>query len=92
MFSPTYTPPEKTDLTDFSLASEKLCEAFFDKLKTTLRRLWRRVVFSDKPDYSCFWALILTPGPIVEAVTQERIYWPLAVAGLALMIAVIRAE
>ena len=44
-------------------------------------------VFFDKPDYSCFWALILTPGPMVEAVTQERMYWPFAAAGLALMMA-----
>ena len=41
--------------------------------------------------YSCFWALILTPGPMVEAVTQERIYWPLAAAGLALLMALMRA-
>ena len=39
-------------------------------------------------DYSCFWALIFTPGPMVEAVTQERMYWPFAAAGLALMMAV----
>ena len=42
-------------------------------------------------DYSCFWALILTPGPIVEAVTQLRMYWPFAAAGLALMMAPISA-
>ena len=38
----------------------------------------------------CLAALILTPGPMVLAVTQERIYWPLAAAGLALMTAAIR--
>ena len=47
--------------------------------------------FSQINYQSCFWALILTPGPMVEAVTQERIYWPLAAAGLALMMAVSRA-
>ena len=41
--------------------------------------------------YSCFWALIFTPGPMVEAVTQERMYWPFAAAGFALMMAVMRA-
>ena len=35
--------------------------------------------------------LNLTPGPMVEAATQLLIYWPLAVAGLALTIAPIRA-
>ena len=30
-----------------------------------------------------FAVLIFTPGPMVEAATQERIYWPLAVAGSA---------
>ena len=44
-----------------------------------------------RPDQICFWALILTPGPMVEAVTQERMYWPLAAAGLALMMAPMRA-
>ena len=38
-------------------------------------------------DQTCFWALIFTPGPMVEAVTQERMYWPFAAAGLALMMA-----
>ena len=40
---------------------------------------------------SCFWALILTPGPMVEAVTQDLMYWPFAAAGFALMIAPMRA-
>ena len=34
--------------------------------------------------------LTFTPGPIVEAVTQLRIYWPLAAAGFALIIAPMR--
>ena len=38
-----------------------------------------------------FAVFIFTPGPMVEAATQERIYWPLAVAGLALTIAPMRA-
>ena len=38
-----------------------------------------------------FAVLILTPGPMVEAATQLRTYWPLAAAGLALMMAPIRA-
>ncbi len=42
--------------------------------------------------YSCLLAFIFTPGPMVAAATQERIYWPLAAAGLALMIAPMRAE
>ena len=29
----------------------------------------------------------MTPGPMVEAATQDLIYWPLEAAGLALMIA-----
>ncbi len=36
------------------------------------------------------WAFTLTPGPIVEAVTQLLMYWPFAAAGLALMMASIR--
>lgn len=35
-------------------------------------------------------ALILTPGPIVVATTQDLIYWPFIAAGLALTIASIR--
>ena len=49
------------------------------------------IINSDRSDQSCFWALIFTPGPMVEAVTQERMYWPFALAGLALMIAPMRA-
>ena len=30
---------------------------------------------------------ILMPGPMVDAVTQDLMYWPFAAAGLALMIA-----
>jgi len=41
-------------------------------------------------DYILVW--IFTPGPMVEAVTQDRIYWPLAAAGLALMIAPMSAS
>ena len=41
--------------------------------------------------YICFRALIFTPGPIVEAVTQLLMYWPFAAAGFALIIAVMRA-
>ena len=33
--------------------------------------------------YACFNALILTPGPMVEAVTQLLMYWPFAAAGFA---------
>ena len=43
--------------------------------------------FFEQAAYSCFCALIFTPGPMVEAVTQDRMYWPLAAAGLALMMA-----
>ena len=38
-----------------------------------------------------FAVFIFTPGPMVEAATQLRIYWPLAAAGLALTMAPIRA-
>ncbi len=31
-------------------------------------------VFQISRSYSCFIALILTPGPMVEAATQERMY------------------
>ena len=51
----------------------------------------RRDHGSVQPDQSCFCALTLTPGPMVDAVTQVRMYWPLAVAGLALMMAPMRA-
>ena len=42
--------------------------------------------------YSCLLAFIFTPGPMVEAATQDLIYWPLAAAGLALMMAPMRAQ
>ena len=41
--------------------------------------------------YTSFAVFIFTPGPMVDAATQLRIYWPLAVAGLALTMAPIRA-
>ena len=40
-------------------------------------RLFRKTAGMEscrKTDQSCFWALIFTPGPMVEAVTQERMY------------------
>ena len=37
--------------------------------------------------YSCLLAFIFTPGPMVEAATQDLIYWTLAAVGLALWIA-----
>ena len=40
--------------------------------------------------YICLLALIFTPGPIVLAVTQLLMYWPLAAAGLARMMALMR--
>ena len=49
------------------------------------------LILLDTSGSYCLLALILTPGPMVEAVTQLRIYWPLAAAGLALMIAPMRA-
>ena len=48
--------------------------------------------FEKHINYSCFWALIFTPGPMVEAVTQERMYWPFAEAGFALMMEIGRAH
>jgi len=50
---------------------------------------WQSV--SSVSAYSCLAAFIFTPGPMVLAATQERIYWPLAAAGLALMMAPMRA-
>ena len=50
----------------------------------------RFCIFASNIYAICLAALILTPGPMVLAVTQERIYWPLAAAGLALMMAAIR--
>ena len=45
---------------------------------------------SESPQIS-FAVFIFTPGPMVEAATQLRIYWPLAAAGLALTMAPMRA-
>ena len=42
--------------------------------------------------YSAFCALTLMPGPMVVAVTQLRMYWPLAAAGFAFTMAPIRAS
>ena len=39
---------------------------------------------------ACLLALIFTPGPIVEAVTQLLMYWPLAAAGFARTMAPMR--
>ena len=44
-----------------------------------------------KRNYTNLAVLILTPGPMVEAATQLRIYWPLVAAGLALTMAPMRA-
>ena len=41
-------------------------------------------------NYTSRAVLTLMPGPMVEAVTQLFTYWPLAAAGLALMIAPMR--
>ena len=48
--------------------------------------------FAAQPYAICLAALIFTPGPMVLAVTQERIYWPLAAAGFALMTAPMRVR
>ena len=43
----------------------------------------------DQPNFA---PLILMPGPIVDAITQDLMYWPFAAAGFALMIALSRVE
>ena len=43
------------------------------------------------PNYTSLAPLTLTPGPMVAATVQLLIYWPLAAAGLALMMAPMRA-
>ena len=64
--------------------------AFFEKCKKRSIGMTSTLLFSAIA-YSCFWALIFTPGPIVDAVTQVRMYWPFAAAGFALMMAPISA-
>ena len=46
-------------------------------------RRWRGGFVSDDQIF----VTILMPGPMVDAVTQDLMYWPFAAAGLALMIA-----
>ena len=46
-------------------------------------RRWRGGFLSDNQIF----VTILMPGPMVDAVTQDLMYWPFAAAGLALMIA-----
>ncbi len=46
-------------------------------------RRWRGGFLSDNQIF----VTILMPGPMVDAVTQDLMYWPFEAAGLALMIA-----
>ena len=54
---------------------------------------WGRKRKTTPPKAGCFlsgdqiFVTILMPGPMVDAVTQDLMYWPFAAAGLALMIA-----
>ncbi len=43
--------------------------------------------FAKTFDQPILLGLIFTPGPIVEATVQERMYWPFAAAGFARTIA-----
>ena len=48
---------------------------------------------SPRKDYTPYLeVLTFTPGPMVEATTQDLIYWPLAAAGFALTMASIKAS
>ena len=51
-------------------------------------RRWRGGFLSDDQIF----VTILMPGPMVDAVTQDLMYWPFAAAGLALMIAPMSAS
>ena len=51
-------------------------------------RRWRGGFVSDDQIF----VTILMPGPMVDAVTQDLIYWPFEAAGLALMIAPMSAS
>ena len=51
-------------------------------------RRWRGGFVSDDQIF----VTILMPGPMVDAVTQDLMYWPFAAAGLALMIAPMSAS
>ena len=51
-------------------------------------RRWRGGFVSDNQIF----VTILMPGPMVDAVTQDLMYWPFAAAGLALMIAPMSAS
>ena len=53
----------------------------YENTKTPRRR--RGVLLSGDQIF----VTILMPGPMVDAVTQDLMYWPFAAAGLALMIA-----
>ena len=53
----------------------------YENAKTPRR--WRGVLLSGDQIF----VTILMPGPMVDAVTQDLMYWPFAAAGLALMIA-----
>ena len=53
----------------------------YENAKTPRRR--RGVLLSGDQIF----VTILMPGPMVDAVTQDLMYWPFAAAGLALMIA-----
>ena len=69
----------------------------------SLERIWYYIKLSEnvkenfsgnpisRESYTNLAVFILTPGPMVEAATQLRIYWPLAVAGFAFTMAPIRA-
>ena len=58
-----------------------VCLGAYAGRKTTRR--WRGGFLSDDQIF----VTILMPGPMVDAVTQDLIYWPFEAAGLALMIA-----
>ena len=78
--------PKKMIGLSFAAPAAKLYE-IFDKPEKPPRR-WRGGFVSDDQIF----VTILMPGPMVDAVTQDLMYWPFAAAGLALMIAPMSAS
>ena len=76
-FSPEFHRKSKTlSPTVHSVRGRNCCK----RCKENLYIIKKKPLFSRKSgfqisrSYSCFIALILTPGPMVEAATQERMY------------------
>ena len=80
-------PPAVSEYKKHYISPDRHCQA------KPVRDRFFVVLRGDVPQkgYISLAPLTFTPGPMVEATTQLLIYWPLAAAGLALMIAPIRA-